>query len=168
MSDSRPHMDAGTERLLEESIERRKSALDRRERLGFPFFAGGFLIAALALGLTAPADRAFSPVVAAVFVVALAAVARVELWGGSGMFLPTQIVFVPMLLLLPTPLVPLFVAAGLVLAKAWRAIEGQAALGRSALALADAWFSLGPALVLVLLGAQTPDLAHWPAYIAAL
>ena len=42
-----------------------------------------------------------------------AVVARVEVWGGTGYAVPTQIVFVPMLLLLPTPLVPLLVAAAI-------------------------------------------------------
>ena len=111
MSDLTPHMDAGAERLLEESLERQTRALDRRERVGNLVIAGSFLASAVALALLADADRAFSPLLAAAFVVAFAAVARVELWGGSGTFLPTQIVFVPMLLLLPTPLVPQLVAA---------------------------------------------------------
>ena len=163
-----PHMDAGAERLLEESLERQAHSLDRRERIGTLFFAGTFIVAATAFALAAEADRPFSPALAAAFVIALAMVARVELWGGAGTFLPTQIVFVPMLLLLPTPLVPLLVAAGLVLAKASRALQDGRSLGRSTLALADSWFSLGPALILVALGAQLPELGDWPAYVAAL
>ncbi len=168
MSDSTTHMDAGTERLLEESLERRRHTLDRRERIGNRFFAGGFVVAATLLAVVAEADRAFDPVVAAGFVLALAAMARVEVWGGAGNAVPTQIVFVPMLLLVPTPLVPLLVAVACVLAAASRAVRGGSALGRSGLAVADAWFSLGPATVLILLGAQEPALASWPAYVAAL
>src|SRR4051812_49430262 len=159
MSDSTPHMNAGAERLLEESLERQTRALDRREQVGAAVLAAGFLVCALALALLVEADRPFSAPLAIAFVVALAACARVEIWAGSGYFVPTQLVFVPMLLLLPTPLVPLLVAAGLVLARASRSIGGGVAPGRSVLAFGDAWFSLGPAVVLVALGAQLPELA---------
>jgi len=168
MSDSTPHMNAGAERLLEESLERQTRALDRREQVGAAVLAAGFLVCALALALLVDADRPFSAPLALAFVVAFAASARVEIWAGSGYFVPTQLVFVPMLLLLPTPLVPLLVAAALVLARASRSIGGGVKLGRSVLAFADAWFSIGPAVVLVALGAQLPELGHWPAYVAAL
>jgi putative nucleotidyltransferase with HDIG domain len=168
MSDPNTHLDAGTERLLEESFERRAQKLDRRERLGNRFFAGGFLVAAIALVVLAPADRPFSPVHALAFVGALAAVARVELWGGSGYFVPTQIIVVPMLLLLPTPVVPLLVAAGLVLARCSRAIQEGNSLSRSVLAVTDAWFALGPACVLIVFNAQLPVLGDWPIYVAAM
>src|SRR5687767_2668017 len=92
MSDSTAHMDAGTERLLEESLDRQQHALDRRERVGNRFFACGFLAAAVLLAVLADAERDFSPALAAAFVLALAAVARVELWGGTCYFVPTQIV----------------------------------------------------------------------------
>ena len=168
MSDSTTHMDAGTERLLEESLERRQLKLDRRERIGNRFFAGAFVVAAVSLAVLADADRDFSPWLAALFVLAFAAVARVELWAGSGSFVPTQIVFVPMLLLLPTPYVPLLVAGAQVLHKGAEGLRGRIELGRAGLAVADAWFSVAPAAVLVALDAQTPELDLWPAYVAAL
>jgi HD-GYP domain-containing protein (c-di-GMP phosphodiesterase class II) len=168
MSDSTTHMDAGTERLLGESLERQQQQLDRRERIGARLFAGGFVVVAVLLAVVADGDRGFSPLAAIAFVLALAAVARVELWGDAGYGAPIQIVFVPMLLLLPTPLVPLLVAAALVLSRASGALGGRSALGRSPLAMADAWFSLGPAVVLVALDAQRPALDLWPAYVLAL
>jgi HD-GYP domain-containing protein (c-di-GMP phosphodiesterase class II) len=168
MSDSTTHMDAGAERLLEESLDRRNRHLDRRERAGNSFFFAAFAVAALLIAFLGEAERAFSPGVAAAFVVALAVASRVELWGGSGAALPTQIVFVPMLLLLPTPLVPLLVAAALVVAKASLALQGRAALGRSVLAVTDAWFSVAPVLVLLAFDAQLPALEHWPVYLLAL
>src|SRR5688500_9181176 len=115
MSDSNTHMDAGTERLLEESLERQQQKHDRRERIGARLFAGGFVVAAVLLAVVADARRALSPLVAVSCVLALAAVARIELWGDAGYGAPIQIVFVPMLLLLPTPFVPLLVATALVL-----------------------------------------------------
>ncbi len=168
MSEKPTHMDAGAARLLEESLERRSRKLDRRERVVNRVSGGLFLLAAGALAVFGDATREFSALDTIVFVLALAAVARVELWGGSGNFLPTQIVVVPMLLLLPTPLVPLLVAAGLVLARATQAVGGRIELGRSTLAVSDAWFALGPAVVLVALDAQLPLSGQWPAYSLAL
>jgi putative nucleotidyltransferase with HDIG domain len=87
---------------------------------------------------------------------------------GTGVVMPTQVVFVPMLLLLPTPLVPLLVAAALVLSATAEAIRGRVAPARIPFGVADAWFAIGPAATLVLLGAQTPDWGDAPAYVAAL
>lgn len=52
--------------------------------------------------------------------------------------MPTQIVFVPMLLLLPTPLVPLLVAAGLVFSSLGQTLAGGTPASRGALAISDA------------------------------
>ena len=84
--------------------------LARRERATNAAFSAAFLIVAGALALIAPAERAFDPLLAVVLVLAYAIVARVEFSAGAGTVVPTQVVFVPMLLLLPTPLVPLLVA----------------------------------------------------------
>ena len=168
MSDLNGHMDAGTERLLEASLARREQELDRRELAATAAFSAAFLLAAVLFALAGDAARSFSLPLAAGFVAALALVARVEFSLGNGYAVPTEIVFVPMLLLLPTPYVPLLVAAAFVLSSVVHALRGGAPLSRSALAVGDAWFSLGPALTLVALGAQVPDWAMWPAYVAAL
>ncbi len=161
-------MDASRERLLEETLERRHRDLDRRERLGNRLFAGAFMAVALAVALLADAERSFSPWLALLFVVAYAIVGAVEVWGDTGNAVPTQIVFVPMLLLLPTPLVPVLVAAATVLTASAQALRGGVALSRSPLAVGDAWFSFGPVLVLVALDAQHPGWHHWWVYGLAL
>src|SRR5690349_2879276 len=168
MSDLTSTLDAGSQRLLEESLDRQRRNLDRREQVGNALSAAGFVVAAGLTAVLADADRALSPGVALAFVVALAVVARIELWGDAGYGAPLQLVFIPMLLLLPTPLVPLLVAAALVLARASEAFRGDVALGRSVLAMTDAWFSLGPVLVLLAFGVQEPALEHWPVYVLAL
>jgi HD-GYP domain-containing protein (c-di-GMP phosphodiesterase class II) len=168
MSDLNSHMDAGAERVLEESLERRQHGLDRRELLGNLVLAGAFLTVAVATAALATGDRAFSPWLALLFVAAYAVVGAVELWGDFGNVVPTQIVFVPMLLLLPVPYVPLLVAAAIVLTSAGQALRGGAALGRSALAIGDAWFSVGPALVLIASGGGQPSLSLWWVYVLAL
>jgi signal transduction histidine kinase len=91
----------------------------------------------------------------------------VQLDIGAGYTAPIQLVFVPMLLLLPTPWVPLLVAAGWLLGKLPDLRAGTHP-DRLLLQLSNSWFAVGPALVLVLADAQTPDWADWPAYLLAL
>jgi len=161
-------MDAATERRIEESQERRQRPLDRRELLlSLPFMLG-FLAAAIALAVFATPAREFSLPVVLAFMVAFAVADGIQFSSGAGYAVPTQLVLFPMLLLLPTPLVPLLVATAMVCASLVDSLRGGDAPGRSLLALADSWFALAPAAVLVALGAQLPELSHWPAYVAAL
>jgi putative nucleotidyltransferase with HDIG domain len=168
MSAISSQIDVATERRIEESLERRRRKLDRRERLCTLLFAGGFVVAAVTLAAVGHAARGLSVPLVVAFVAAFVAADRIEFSTGAGYAVPTQLVFVPMLLLLPTPLVPLLVAGAYVGSAAWTAVRGGSAPGRSLMALGDAWFALGPAVVLVAAGAQEPDWSHWPAYVAAL
>jgi len=168
MSTHSPQLDAATERRIEHSLERREQPLERSEFLGTLVFAVGFVVAAVALAVLAEASRELSVPLALAFVAAYAIADRIEFSTGAGYAVPSQLVFVPMLLLLPTPLVPLLVAAAMVVSVLSGAVGGGAALGRSVLAVSDAWFALGPAVVLVLCGAQLPEWAQWPAYAAAM
>jgi HD-GYP domain-containing protein (c-di-GMP phosphodiesterase class II) len=63
------------------------------------------------------------------------------------------------------PYVPLLVVVAMVLGDLIRPHGGRDWL---VLSISDAWFSIGPAVALVALGAQTPAWAHWPAYVLAL
>jgi putative nucleotidyltransferase with HDIG domain len=158
----------GAERLLKVARDRRRAGLLAREQLGETVFAAGFLVAAILLSQLATPARALTPGLAVALVIAYAVLARAEFPSGAGLSVPTQIVFVPMLLLLPTPSVPLFVALALLLTSSYQAARGDLDRERILLSVADAWYALGPATVLVLLGAQTPDWSDWPAYVAAL
>ena len=158
----------GAQRLLEGALTRRPQRLLAREQLADGVFALSFLVAAVLLAFLAPAERHLDPVLAATFVGAYALVARAEFFAGAGFAVPTEVVLVPMLLLLPTPTVPLLVALALVITTLVDAVRGRVASERALLSVADAWYALAPALVLVLGGAQTPDWSDWPIYIAAL
>jgi HD-GYP domain-containing protein (c-di-GMP phosphodiesterase class II) len=160
-------LDAATERRIEDSLERRRRALDRRERRVETGFAVATLAAAVALALLAEPARAFSLPLAMAMVAAYALAAHVEFVFGDSRTVPTQLVFVPMLLLLPTPLVPLLAAASLVARPAAAALRRRAAPHRVIFAVGDMSFALAPALVLVLLDAQSPHWAHVPAYLLA-
>src|SRR3954447_19112378 len=158
----------GAQRLLEGAFTRRPERLLAREQLADGAFALGFLVCAVALAWLAPADRQLDAGLAVALVAAYALVARAEFPAGAGVAVPTQGILVPMLLLLPTPTVPLLVALALVLTTFVDALRGRVARDRALLSVADAWFALAPALVLVLGGAQTPDWGSWPIYLLAL
>ena len=71
---------------------------------------------------------------------------------GAGYVVPSYLVLVPMLLLLPPGVVPLLTAAGLVLGALGLALAGQGRAERVPLAVPDAWHSLGPTVVLLIAG----------------
>ena len=158
----------GAERLLQVARDRRRAGLLAREQLGETVFAAGFLTAAVLFSQLAPAERHLSPLLAIALVAAYAVLARAEFPSGAGLSVPTQIVFVPMLLLLPTPTVPLLVALALLLTSSYQASRGELDRERILLSVSDAWYALAPAAVLVLFDAQTPDWSHWPVYVLAL
>jgi putative nucleotidyltransferase with HDIG domain len=167
MSDTATPMDAATERRIEESIERRRRPLTRRELLCSLPFIVSFLVVAGALAAFAEPVRELSLPLAAAFIAVYVLAEGIQFSTGAGYTVPTQLVLVPMLLLLPTRLVPLLVAIAMV-GGALRDVRDGVAPGRSLLLLVDGWFALAPAVVLVALGAQEPDLGNWPAYLAAL
>ena len=168
MSDHPAKLNAATERRIAEQLERRQQRLARRELLGTGLFACGFMAAAVGLAMLAEPARELSIPLALAFLAALVVADRIEFTVGSGYAVPSQLVFVPMLVLLPTPYVPLMIATAIVLSATVEAVRSGAAPARGAIAVADAWYAVGPAVILVAAGAQLPELGHWPVYIAAL
>ena len=74
-----------------------------------------------------------------------------------------------MLLLLPTPLVPLLIVLAALASPAPTSPAGRTAAGRAAARASPTARSRSPPpLVLIALDAQTPAWSHWPAYVAAL
>src|SRR3954465_3022382 len=160
-------LDAGTERLIEEVRARRDQALPARERAVEGAFALAFVLSALALALLGDSPRPFDLPLALAFTIAYAGVTRIPFALGDGLAVPTQVVFVPMLLLLPTPLVPLMVAAAMLVSPGIATVRDGSSRQRMLIGLTDASFSLVPAATLVMLGADTAAWAHWPADPAA-
>jgi len=93
---------------------------------------------------------------------------RIRFTIGFGYTAPTQIVLVPMLLLLPAPLVPLLVVVGYTLSNLPEHLAGRRHPSRALFGVGDAWHAVGPALVLMLAGPVGVSLSHWPIYLAAL
>jgi putative nucleotidyltransferase with HDIG domain len=167
MADTAPALNAATERRYEETLERRRSKSDRRELLGAIVLSTGFTAAAVALALLATPARDLNPLLALAFAAAYALAVRIEFTTGAHFAVPTQLVFVPMLLLLPTPLVPLILALANAAMAAYDMRRGLSA-GRLLFSPADAMFALAPAVVLVVGDAQTPGWQHLPVYLVAL
>ena len=166
---SRPGAPArADESLLTEARQRARTGLRGRERWVSLAMGGGFLTAAAAMALLLQWERPLRPATAVLLVLALALVSRIEFEIGTGSVVPTQLVLVPMLLLLPPPVVPLCVAAGYLLGGLVDHTQGRRHLQRLAVLLGSCWHALGPALVLSLFASPTSRWSQWPLYLGAL
>jgi HD-GYP domain-containing protein (c-di-GMP phosphodiesterase class II) len=130
--------------------------LGSRELLVELGVGGAFLVAATALAALAPAHT-FELDSALLVFVGLVLGARVVFEVGSCYTMPIQLAFVPALFVLPPASVPLLVAGALVVARSMEVAQGQLHMSRILNAFGDAWFSLGPALVLVLAGSPAAN-----------
>jgi HD-GYP domain-containing protein (c-di-GMP phosphodiesterase class II) len=163
----RAHEDIVTETALAETRERRLARLGGRDLWASLLIGAAFLAVAVPFALLHDASRSSSPLVLVGLILAYALVYRVEFEISSGLAVPTQLVLVPMLFLLPVRIVPLAVAAGIMLANVVEQAAGQIHLERLLLRVADAWHALGPALVLAAAGPREPALADWWIYALA-
>jgi len=127
-----------------------------------------FIAAAAALASLASSPRSFSLWPFAVTVVTYVVARRVQYPVGSAWTAPTQLAFVPMLFVLPTPFVPLVVAACSVVERLPQVARGRLGPTRLLAAVGDSFYALGPALVLVAFGAQVFAWSHWPVFVLAL
>ena len=161
-------LDPDEQRVIEEARVRRLQRLARRELWSLAVFTTAFVAGASTLALYLPSDR--HPGLGAVLVLigAYAAAFRLEFEIGSGTAVPTELILVPMLFLLPTGWVPFAVAAGVLLASSIECLRGTLHLERLVLRLLNASYAIGPALVLGLAGEGPPSLGQWPLYLAAL
>jgi putative nucleotidyltransferase with HDIG domain len=130
--------------------------------------AAAFLAVALLLAILLPAGRAFDAPLALTLVVTYALLAQVRFPIGYGFTIPTQVVLVPMLFLVPLGAVPLLVASGMVLGTLPEYLRHERHPNRVVAAAADAWHSVGPVAVLAVAGTTVPELGAWPVLLAAL
>ena len=93
---------------------------------------------------------------AALLIGVYALVGRIEFPVGAGYVVPTQLILVPMLLMLPPAVVPAAVGAGMVSGNAVDWALGRVPPRRVLSAVPDAWHAVGPAAVL-LAGRVAPD-----------
>jgi HD-GYP domain-containing protein (c-di-GMP phosphodiesterase class II) len=150
----------GRERHLDEGD-------DRRLLMTEAVAAAVFVVAAAALAAFGSSARSFSLAAVAVTVVPYVIAAQVRYAVGSAWTAPTQLLFVPMLFLLPTPFVPLIIAACSIASQLPQALTGGLTPTRVVARVGDSFYSLGPALVLVVFGGQVFSWANWPLFAAA-
>ena len=159
--------EAATDRLLEDSWDSSSRRLPRRELISEIVATGLFVATAAALLLAPGPTTGFDPAVAALLVAVYVVLAGIEFPVGAGNFVPTQLVLVPMFVLLAPATVPLLVAGGLLLARLSDWLRRRGSLNRVLFSIPDAWHALGPAAVLVIAGARHLDLGNVPLLVAA-
>jgi putative nucleotidyltransferase with HDIG domain len=161
-------LDPEVDGLYERTRERRSAPLARTERVASLVVGGSFLAVAVPLALLHGSSRSPSAWTVLLLLAVYAAASQVEFEVGAGSGVPTELVLVPMLFVLPASWVPLAVAVGLGLGEL--AAGGRQAhhLGRIAVLPANAWHAVGPALVLVAAGEPDPAWRGWPILAAAL
>ncbi len=145
---------------------KRGRPMDVQRRHGTVLVGGCFTAAALALALVAGV-RGLSPGTAVLYVVAIAVAGHVRFDVGAGFTVPTQAIFVPMLFALPPSVVPLLVPFALALGMAPAIARGEISASWLLTALANSWFAIGPALVLVIAGDHSP-VGRWEILLLAL
>jgi putative nucleotidyltransferase with HDIG domain len=145
------------EGFVAESRSRKPESLDRRERN--VELARIAVLAAACAGIAAVTDEAppFDLGLALALTVAYGLAGLVRFEVGAGWMVPTQVVFIPMLLLLPPWVVPVAVAVGTVLSDLPAVVERHVHPDRLLIAPASAWYAVGPALVLALFGSTGPS-----------
>jgi HD-GYP domain-containing protein (c-di-GMP phosphodiesterase class II) len=168
VSGSAAALEPDAQTLIEERRARRLTKLAIRERRSLIASAGGFLAVAVSLAVLMPSARATEPAAILLLLVAYAFAFRLDFEVATGSAVPTQLVLVPMLFVLPTGYVPLAVAAGVVLGSLVEHVRGSLHLERVFLRLVNCWHAVGPALVLGLAGEGEPSLSAWPIYVLAL
>jgi HD-GYP domain-containing protein (c-di-GMP phosphodiesterase class II) len=161
-------LEVDADALIERSRERVSTPLGDRDRLASLLIGGSFLAVSVALAVVVDSSREVGISTVLVFVVSYALATRVDFEIGTGSAVPTQLLLVPMLALLPVQYVPLCVLAGLLLGGLPEYVRGRVPIDRSVLRFVNSWHAVGPALVLVAAGQPAPTLRHLPIYGLAL
>ena len=142
--------------------------LTRRERRVEVIAAAAFVAVAAILPAALEGGRDFDPLLAAALIASLALGSRVSLYVGAGSAVPTQLVLVPMLFLLPPAAVPACVAVAAAAAEAVDVVRRREHPERIVAGVADSWNALGPALVFAAAGSPAAAPAAWAVLATAL
>jgi putative nucleotidyltransferase with HDIG domain len=160
--------DPEEEALIESARVRSDKRMTPSEWIGSWASALSFMAAAVVCAVALPWPRELDPWLAVGLMAAYALSSRVRFYIGAGYTVPTQVVLVPMLFLLPTPLVPALVALAQLVGDLPDLRTRKLHPERALHSVGDSWYALAPALILTVTGATPfqPDL--WPIYLFAL
>jgi putative nucleotidyltransferase with HDIG domain len=126
-----------------------------RTAVAFASVAGAVAFAFL------PGDRSFSWTLFVLLVAGYGVASRVQYEVGTGVALPTELLLVPMLFLIPAPFVPAAVLLALTLAHAPDLLRRRMSVDSFAAAAGSAGFVFAPAAVMLLLGEPDVRPRHW-------
>jgi HD-GYP domain-containing protein (c-di-GMP phosphodiesterase class II) len=160
--------DLDADALIEQSRHLAAAPLGDRDRLASLLLAVPFLVVSVALALLAHSSRQAGLGTFVVFISSYALASRIDFEIGTGSAVPTQLVLIPMLALLPVQAVPLCVLVGLLLGGLPDYIRGRVPVDRSVLRFVNSWHAVGPALVLIAAGQPEPTPRNLGIYGAAL
>ena len=147
---------------------RRHRMLIGREAFGRALMLIVFLAASSFFFVAVGSSRSVPWWVYVGFVVAYAGLSEIHFEVGGGLALPTELVFVPMLFVLPVSTVPLVVGAGLALSATIDVYRRDVSPLRAAVYPANGLFALGPAAVIALAGEPDADWRGGAVLVAAL
>ena len=164
----RIELDSAMDARIAASRARLPERLSQRDRVVSGLLSFAFVVAAVALAVWAPDGGRHPGLLVATFVVGYAVCSCIEFEVSTGTGVPTMLVLVPMLFVLPPGWAPLVVAAGLLAGGAWEWRRGRLHPERSLVLVSGAWHAVGPALVLSLAGAPPAQFGDVPLYAAAL
>jgi HD-GYP domain-containing protein (c-di-GMP phosphodiesterase class II) len=159
--------DIATQQRILDELRLRGGGLADREAVVERVLGGIFLVVAVALAWgAAPSGASLLAIAGATLAYAVAA--RVEFDVAGGFVVPTQLAFVPLLVVTPARYVPLVVGLAFVLARVPDLMRGRSSAARLWVAFSNGWISLGAALVLVLAGVHDGAEAGVAVLVAAL
>ncbi len=153
--------------LVGEARERRQRKLGQRERLVEGTSAVLFLVVAVALSFLVSSDRDTDPLLMAALVVGYAVVSQVHFEYSDAYVSAEQLVFIPMLVLLPIEYVPLLVCAAGLLSVLPDVVAGSWHRQRAISTVSESWFAVGPVLVIALFASGRASLSDWDIYAVA-
>jgi anti-anti-sigma regulatory factor len=145
------------------SRRRRLSAQERRVEI-----IAAALFVAVAVAMLPAAHGWHEPLSAVLLTATYALVDRVTFQVGPGGASPTQLVFVPMLFLLPPEAVPALVVCGALLGSVPEIALGRVHPEHALLAISGSWYAVGPAAVFALFDPGAPAWADLGVYVLAL
>ena len=154
--------------IYAKSRSRLRLPLGGGERVISALTGGTFLVTAIAMAWTGSSQDSPGIAVVVALIFAFAALTNVDFEIGAGAAIPTQLVFVPMLFLLPLGWVPLAVAAGYLVSLSVDVVRGVRHRERVLPLLGSCWYVIPPVVVLLVWGDGAPRWDHWPVYIGAL
>jgi hypothetical protein len=158
---------AAEQQLLAREQRLERQLRERRELITNCVGAFAFLLAAVVLAVLAPWQRSLSVSSTLLVLFVWVVVERIKFPVASYWGYPTMLAFVPALFLLPTPAVPLIATLAISMRGLPGILRGRISPRMLPVLIADGWFTIGPALVIVLGGAQRFSWSHWPVYAAA-